>query len=59
VKPSEKDKRLIHLKHQERKALAKQERIKTWPEENRADGNKRVEANLSYIREEMKKLEKS
>lgn len=54
--PDPKKKRLEHLKNQERKALAKQERVKQWPKEHQEAANDRIAATLSNIREEMKSL---
>jgi hypothetical protein len=54
----EKTKQLKHFQQLEKKALAKKDRIKTWPQEHQKEALQRVEANLSHIREEMKKLEK-
>lgn len=48
---------LENLKHKERQALAKKKRItESWPKEHQENALERVDANLSHIREEMKKL---
>jgi len=44
------------MKVQERKALAKLERIKTWPKEHQAAAERATQEKLSQIREEMKSL---
>ncbi len=50
--------RLKHFQTEEKKALDKLERIKTWPKEHQKEAQARAEAKLSHIRDEMKKLVK-
>jgi hypothetical protein len=59
AKPLAKARQMTNLKHAERKALAKKDRVRQWPKEHQEAANERIDANLSHIREEMKKLEKS
>jgi hypothetical protein len=55
-KADPKAKQLEHFKQAEKKQLAKQDRIQSWPKEHREAAQERIDANLSHIREEMKKL---
>ncbi len=47
-----------HLKIQEKKALAKLDRIKSWPKEHQSAAIERAQAKLSQIREAKKKIDK-
>lgn len=49
------DRIALNLKHQERKAQAKLERIKKWPKEHQEEAIERAQSKLNNIREEMKK----
>jgi hypothetical protein len=57
AKADPKDLHLKNLKSQEQKALAKLERIKTWPQEHQQAALDRTQSKLNQIRESMKQLE--
>jgi hypothetical protein len=50
---------LTNLQAQEKKAMAKMERIKSWPREHQAVALARTEDTLNQIRERMSQLEPS
>lgn len=55
TKETAQGRRMQNLKHQERKATEKLERIKGWPKEHQEEATQRTTDKLNNIREEMKK----